>query len=97
MSAKQEYYCEVTKQMRTLEWLRYNADQYWYMDELRKIKYLKEEAAIVEKAAKAEAWRVANEAEKTAKLQAYLKKETPEEYKARKESQAQRAVKEQSI
>jgi hypothetical protein len=85
-------YCKVTKQIQSLEWLRYNADQYWYMDELRKIKYKEEEAAIVEKAAKAEALII----EKAAKLQAYLKKETPEEYKARKESQAQRAVKKET-
>jgi hypothetical protein len=85
-------YCKVTKQIQSLEWLRYNADQYWYMDELRKIKYKEEEAAIVEKAAKAEALII----EKAAKLQAYLKKETPEEYKARKESQAQRTVKKET-
>jgi predicted nucleic acid-binding protein len=89
-------YCKVTKQMQSLEWLRYNADQYWYQDELRKMNYEEEQAAIVEKAAKAEAWRVAHEAEKAAKLQAYLKKETPEEYKARKESQAQRTVKKET-
>ena len=82
--------------MQSLEWLRYNADQYWYQDELRKTNYEEEQAAIVEKAAKAEAWRVAHEAEKAAKLQAYLKKETPEEYKARKESQAQRTVKKET-
>ena len=82
--------------MQSLEWLRYNADQYWYQDELRKMNYEEEQAAIVEKAAKAEAWRVAHEAEKAAKLQAYLKKETPEEYKARKESQAQRTVKKET-
>ena len=39
---KDQGYCEVTKQMQSLEWLRYNADQYWYQDELRKIKFLKE-------------------------------------------------------
>jgi len=85
-------YCKVTKQIQSLEWLRYNADQYWYMDELRKINFNEEQAAIVEKAAKAEALII----EKAAKLQAYLKKETPEEYKARKESQSQRTVKKET-
>jgi hypothetical protein len=89
-------YCKVTKQIQSLEWLRYNADQNWYKDELRKQQYEAENAAIAEKAAKAEAWRVAHEAEQAAKLQAYLKKETPEEYKARKEQQAQRKVKKET-
>ena len=93
---KQQKYCELSKKMVDAEKWWYNIDQHWYKEALRKQQYEEEEAARIEQAIKEEASRIAYASEQAAKLQAYLKKETPEEYKARKESQAERKVKKET-